>query len=45
MAAYTGCIAGALTRDEFAAALAGAGLVGAEAPQGPHARGRCGAVP
>src|SRR3954470_14420586 len=30
MAAFTGCVAGALTRDEFAAALAGAGLVGVE---------------
>ena len=44
MAAYTGCIAGALTRDEFAAALAGAGLIAAEAPQAAHARGRCGAA-
>ena len=30
MAAYTGCIAGALTEDEFRAALAGAGLVDVE---------------
>jgi len=30
MAAYTGCVAGALTRDEFAAALSAAGLVDTE---------------
>jgi SAM-dependent methyltransferase len=30
MAAYTGCVAGALTEDEFAAALAAAGLIDAE---------------
>jgi SAM-dependent methyltransferase len=30
MAAWTGCIAGALTRDEFAATLTGAGLVDVE---------------
>ena len=30
MAAWTGCIAGALTREEFAAALADAGLVDIE---------------
>ena len=30
MAAYTGCIAGALTREQFAAALTAAGLVDVE---------------
>ena len=30
MAAFTGCIAGALTDDEFRSALAAAGLVDAE---------------
>jgi arsenite methyltransferase len=30
MAAWTGCVAGALTRDEFERALAQAGLVDAE---------------
>jgi hypothetical protein len=30
MAAWTGCIAGALTREEFETALAGAGLVDIE---------------
>jgi hypothetical protein len=30
MAAFTGCIAGALTRDEFASALTTAGLVDVE---------------
>jgi len=30
MQAFTGCVAGALTRDEFAAALAAAGLTDVE---------------